>query len=71
MVGDEDPFAIPRRMGILQVVQSAQELCVSDFVGRIHVQKEHFDQKFAKKMKAESAFWESKRLEKGPEAALA
>lgn len=57
---EEDPFAVPRRMGILKVVQSAQELSVGDFVGRIHLQKEHFDRKFQRKIKAERAHWDEK-----------
>jgi len=59
----EDPFAVPRRLGILQVVQSTQGLTVPDIVGRIHMQRVHFDAKFNKKKRQEEEFWRSKRQE--------
>jgi len=59
----EDPFAVPRRLGILQVVQSSQDLTVPDIVGRIHLQRVHFDAKFAKKKRQEEEFWRNKRAE--------
>jgi hypothetical protein len=47
----------------LQVVQSTQGLTVPDIVGRIHLQRVHFDAKFNKKKRQEEEFWRSKRQE--------
>ena len=57
---ETDPYAVAKRMGILHFVPQTHELSVEDYVGRIHLQKEHFDKKFAKKAAAENAFWEAK-----------
>lgn len=56
-----DPYAVPRQMGILRVVQSAHEqMCSGDIVGRICLQKEHFNRKFEKKKAAEDLYYDQR-----------
>ena len=56
---DEDPYAVPRQLGILQVVQSEHEtMCSRDIVGRICQQADHFNRKFEKKKKAEVEYYD-------------
>ena len=57
----DDPYAVPRKMGILRVVQSAHEhMCSADIVGRICLQKEHFNRKFEKKKAAEDLYYDQR-----------
>jgi len=60
--GVEDPYAVPRDMGILKIIPSPLSLKTQDIVDRILAQKLDFERKFAKKHAAEMAYIEKKEF---------
>lgn len=59
-VGEEDPFAVPKTLGILQTVFINHTVTALDFVDRIQKQQDRYAQRYAKKMQAEKDFYNTK-----------
>jgi len=57
---EEDPYLLPRQLGILRVVQCSTSMSVVDFIDRIQSQKEKFSQKYARKAQLEEEFYKDK-----------
>lgn len=55
-----DPYSIPREKGILHVVPSVSGLSACEIVERIHVQRERYKTKFAKKKAAEEEYYKDR-----------
>jgi len=55
-----DPYALPRELGILRVLDSATDLTVKDVVGRVQGQKDRYVAKYAKKRVEEDKFYADK-----------
>jgi hypothetical protein len=56
----QDPYRLPRELGMVRVVRSANGSSVMDFVDRIEGQRERFNVKYAAKMDAEKDFYKTK-----------
>jgi ethanolamine-phosphate cytidylyltransferase len=55
--GDEDPYEVPRSMGIFREIVSTSELTVGEIVRRIHLNRKRYEARFARKKKKEDAYY--------------
>ncbi|KAJ1433664.1 hypothetical protein B484DRAFT_394415 [Ochromonadaceae sp. CCMP2298] len=57
-----DEYAIPRRLNILRVLPCSPNRAVSvlDLVGRIHLQRDRFQEKYQRKAESEQQFFKEK-----------
>ena len=55
-----DPYALPREKGILHVVPSISGLSAAEIVDRIHLQRQRYETKFAKKKAAEEEYYKER-----------
>lgn len=58
--GSADPYALPRKLKMVKVVDSGSDLTVFDIEDRIFKQRERFEVKFAKKKAAEDEYYSNK-----------
>lgn len=58
--GATDPYALPRKLKMVKVVDSESNLTVFDIEDRIFRQRERFEAKFAKKKAAEDEYYANK-----------
>ena len=56
----EDPYRIPRDLGMLKIVKSSSGSSVLDFVERIECQRERFYAKYTNKTQIENDFYNTK-----------
>jgi hypothetical protein len=66
--GEADPYALPRRLSMIRVVDSGSGLSVFDIEERIFQQRERFEVKFAKKKAAEDEYYSNKYSGEAEEA---
>lgn len=59
-IDTEDPYFIPREMGILHIVKSDKTMTVIDIVERIHDQRDRYKEKFSKKKGQEDEYYSNK-----------
>lgn len=57
---EDDPYALPKHLGILQIVYCDYDLSALDFVERIQNQRERYSERFKKKSEAENDFYKTK-----------
>ncbi len=55
-----DAYALPRKMGILQEINSGSTLNVLDIIKRVHGQRDRYTEKYARKKVAEENFYAEK-----------
>lgn len=60
MDGSSDPYLLPRKLKILEEIDSGSDLTVFDIEERIFKQRERFEVKFAKKKAAEDEYYSNK-----------
>ena len=58
--GKSDPYALPKKLKMIKVVDSGSDLTVFDIEDRIFKQRERFEVKFAKKKAAEDEYYSNK-----------
>jgi ethanolamine-phosphate cytidylyltransferase len=59
--GDDDPYAVPRELGILDVVRSGSTFTTMDVIARVMEHRAIFEARNAKKGEAEAAYYESSK----------
>ena len=57
---DDDPFEVPKALGILRTISSSCLLTVNTLVGRIQDNHERIKAKIAKKKKSEAQYYENR-----------
>ncbi len=62
----DDPFEVPKRLGIYRQIPSASDLSVVEIANRIQQHHSAFDAKYRKKIKAQDAYYASRREERAP-----
>lgn len=58
--GGDDPYAVPKAMGIFRRLPSTNQLTVDAIVGRIQANHERVQAKIERKMKSEAAYYEAR-----------
>ena len=62
----DDPFEVPKRLGIYRQIPSASDLSVVEIANRIQQHHSAFDAKYRKKIKAQDEYYASRREERAP-----
>jgi ethanolamine-phosphate cytidylyltransferase len=57
---EEDPFKIPKEMGIFQEISSDCDMSVREIIGRIQRNQEQYISKYSKKKVAEDAYYDTR-----------